>query len=432
MSTYLLEIVIITTLILANGVFAMSEIAVLSARKPRLQQRAQGGDRGAARALGLAEKPTRFLSTVQIGITLVGILAGALGGAGLSEPTAEFIGKIPILAPYAAEIAVVLLVAIITFLSLVFGELVPKRLALSNPEGIASAVAQPMHVLARLGGPLISILDRTTEAILRLAPFQAKEQLPVTEEELKVLLHQGMQVGVFEETETNMVEGVLRLGDRLVGAMMTPRTEIEWLDLDDPFETNYRKIVDSPHSHFPLAHGNLDNLVGMIRAKDVLADRSWAEKDLLKFANPCVYIPESMAALSTLEKLRAASGNLAIVIDEFGGVVGMITLFDAMEAVIGEIALEGGAPYPQAVSREDGSWLVDGLMPVDQLKELLGLDELAEEERVGYQTVAGFILSIFKEIPETGQYRKYGGYQFEVVDMDGLRVDKVLVRDDPD
>jgi len=410
----------------------MAELAVLSARKVRLQQRAEEGDQGAESALALAEAPSRFLSTIQIGITLIGTLVGALGGAALTLPLAAQIVRVPVLAPYAAEIAVFIIVAAITFLSVVFGELVPKRVALANPERIAAGVARPMHFLSRLGAPVVAVMDAATNAVIRFLRIQSTEELPITQEEIKVLFHQGTKVGVFEAAETSMVEGVLRLGDRLVGALMTPRTDIEWLDPDDPIEDTLKAVIESPHSHFPLARGSLDKLIGIVRAKDILAAGLTGTQDLTQLVVPADYLPESTPALAALERLRGAEGNLAMVIDEFGGVLGMVTLFDAMEAVIGGISLEGEAPVQQAVKREDGSWLIDGMMPVDQFKELFNLEELPDEDRVGYQTVAGFVLSVFRDIPKPGEYKRYSGLRFEVVDMDGLRVDKVLVSYDPD
>jgi putative hemolysin len=428
----MLEIILILTLILANGVFSMSELAVLTARKVRLQQRAEDGNRGARTALEIAQAPNRFLSTVQVGITLIGILTGALGGVGLTGPLAAWISRVPILIPYADAIAVFIIVSLITYFSLVLGELVPKRLALADPERIAAFVARPMRLLSRLVTPLVSLLDTTTGLVIRLLRVRPSDEPPITQDEIKDLFTQGTRVGVFEAAETSMVEGVLRLGDRRVGALMTPRTDIEWLDLDDPIDANVKAIIESPHSIFPLARGNLDSLLGIVRAKDILAVGEAGAQDLTTLVIPAVYIPESTPALAALEKLRAAPGNLAIVIDEFGGVLGMVTLFDVMEAVIGAISLEGVPPPPPAVRREDGSWLIDGMMPVDQFKELFSIDNFPDEERVGYQTVAGLVLSVFQQIPTPGQHSSMYGLRFEVVDMDGLRVDKVLVSYDPD
>jgi putative hemolysin len=432
MSTILFEILFIVVLILLNGVFAMAELAILSARKVRLQQRAEDGDSGAVTALKLADHPTRFLSTVQIGITLVGVLAGAMGGAGLAGPLGVWIGRIPFFANFAQELAVVLVVGLTTFFTLVAGELLPKRLALAYAEKIAISLSRPMNILAKIGTPIVLLLDTTTNLLMRGMNIKKENETTVTQEELKVLLQEGTKEGVFEQAETSMVEGVLRLGDRLVSAIMTPRTDIEWIDLDERLENILSMLTASPHSHFPLARGSLDDLVGIVRAKDVFATKSQTVDVLSSLAVPTVYLPESTPALAALEQLRAAPGNLAIVIDEFGGVLGMVTLFDAMEAVIGVISMEGKPPAPQAVKREDGSWLVDGMMPIDQLKEIIDVDELPDENRIGYQTVAGFMLAVFKEIPQAGQSKHFGGWRFEIIDMDGLRIDKVLVDHDTD
>jgi putative hemolysin len=432
MNPFLAEIILLIALILVNGLFTMSELAVLSARKVRLQKMAEDGSIGAQRALDLGQSPSRFLSTVQVVITLVGILMGAIGGAGLSAPLAKMIARVSFLAETSEEIAVFLIAALITFFSLIAGELVPKRLALAYPERIAAGIAGPMRLFSRLALPLVVVLDAATGAVLRILRVRPADEPPITHAEIKDLFYQGTEVGVFEAAETTMVEGVLRLGDRLVGALMTPRTEIEWLDLDDPRDANLKAVIESPHSHFPLARGTLDELIGIVRAKDVLAHCQGSDKNLDDFVLPPVFLPESTPALAALEKLRTASGNLALVIDEFGGVLGMVTLFDVMEALVGVIAMEGVTPPPPAVRREDGSWLIDGMMPVDQFKEIFKLEDLPDEKRVGYQTVAGLVLTIFREIPKTGQQSRFSGLRFEVVDMDGLRIDKVLVRYDPD
>lgn len=427
MSTTFIEILFILALILANGLFAMSEIAVLSARKVRLAQRAQDGDPRASAALKLAESPNRFLSTVQVGITLIGILAGALGGATLAGPLAAWIARVSPLAPYSQQLAVVIVVVVITYFSLVLGELVPKRLALGDPDRIAMSLSGLMNVISRLAYPVVQLLSLSTEGVLRLLRVKSTNEPPVTEEEIKVLMEQGTEVGVFEQAETSMVEGVFRLGGRLVSALVTPRTEIEWLDLDDDFDTNLQKVIASQHEHFPVGHGNLDNVVGVLRAKDLLAGLSTGNTDLRAISSPALFVPESITALNLLEQLRNSTGNLALVMDEYGGLLGMVTLYDVMEAVFGEIALRDGQGQANVTQREDGSLLVDGSMAIDRFKDLLDLDELPDEDRVGYQTVAGFMLSKIAAIPQPGDHFEWLDWYFEVVDMDGLRIDKVLV-----
>jgi putative hemolysin len=427
MSTTIFEVIIILLLIMANGIFSMSEIAVISARKMRLQQRAEDGVKGAQTALELAESPNRFLSTVQIGITLIGILSGALGGATLSEPLAEWIGQVPALKPISTQLAVGLVVLVITYLSLVLGELIPKRFGLSDPERVAIRLAGPMKFLSRLIYPAVQLLTASTDAAMRLLRVRDSLDPPVTEEEIKGLMEQGTQVGVFEQAETNMIEGVFRLSGRMVGALMTPRTEIEWLDLDDGLEVNLTKVINSAHEHFPVAEGNLDNVFGVVRTKDLLAALRINKEDWRELVQPALFVPVSTTALKLLEQLRSASGNLALVMDEFGGLVGMVTLFDVMESIVGDISVYGGPIEPMAIQRDDGSWLVDGMMPVDQFKELIDVDELPGEERIGYQTVAGFMLAQIGAIPQPGVYFVGEIYQYEVMDMDGLRIDKVLV-----
>jgi magnesium and cobalt exporter, CNNM family len=428
LSDFFVQLAIILALVIANGVFSMAELAVVSSRKVRLQQRAEDGDLKAKAALFLAESPNRFLSTVQVGITLIGTLAGALGGAGLSVEFEYLISLSPVLRPYAHGLALGLVVLLVTYLTLVIGELVPKRLALADPEGIAANMAGPMKFLSKVVRPVIWLLSISTEGVLHLLRVQRAENLPVTPEEITGLMEQGEEVGVFEETETDIVESVFRLGDLRAGALMTPRTDIDWLDLDEPFEVNRQRIMDSPHTHFPVAQGSLDNVQGVLRGKDVLARITDGLKvDLREMIQPARFIPESMPAFEVLELLKGASGNLALVIDEFGGLVGMVTLFDVMEAIVGGISERGEPVVPEALQREDGSWLVEGMMRIDEFKKLFDIDELPEESRAGYQTVGGFIMTMIGAVPQPGQHFECCGWRYEVLDMDGLRVDKVLV-----
>jgi putative hemolysin len=426
-----IEISLIFILILINGVLAMSEMAVVSARKARLLQQAENGNRGAKRALDLANDSTRFLSTVQVGITLIGILAGAVAGVTLSSALTKAILRIPLpfIYIYAQDIAILLIVLVITYFSLVLGELVPKRLAQINPEKTAAMIARPIGVLSILMRPIVVLLSSSTNLILRLLRVQKPDEAPVTPEEITVLMEQGEQVGMFEEVETDIVESVFRLSDLRAGALMTPRTEIEWLDLKDPFPANLRYLLDSPHSHFPVCETSLDNILGILRAKDLLARMAdGIEPNLLDLVSSPHFIPESMPIYEVLEVLRSSTGNLALVIDEYGGVLGIITLFDVMQALIGGIS-ERGEPFePEAVQREDGSWLIEGMMRIDEFKDLLHLDRLPEEDRAGYQTVGGFMMTVMGAVPRAGEYFDGEGWRFEVIDMDGLRVDKILAR----
>ena len=426
-SSFLAQFLTIFLLSLLNGVFSMSEMAVVSSRKVRLSQRAEDGDNNARAALDLAEHPNRFLSTVQIGITLISTLSGAIGGAGMTADVETLLNRIPFLRGYAHGVAIALIVLLVTYMSLVLGELVPKRMALSNPEGIAASIARPMATLAVLARPLVALLSGSTEAVLHLFRIGHVPDVPVTPEEITGLMEQGEEVGVFEETETDIVESVFRLGDLRVDALMTPRTDLDWLDLDEPFDDNFKKIIESPHNYFPVSQGNLDNVMGILRGKDLLTrSEDHTPSNLSELIQPAEFIPESMHAFQALEVLKGASGNLALVIDEYGGLLGMVTLFDVMEAIVGGISERGEPVQPEAVRREDGSWLIEGMMRIDEFKKMLDIDELPDETRADYQTVGGFMMTEIGAVPTAGQYFECCGWRFEVVDMDGLRVDKVL------
>jgi putative hemolysin len=422
------EVFVIFLLLVANGVFAMSEIAVVSARKARLQQWAEEGDKNAQIALELANQPNQFLSTVQVGITLVGILAGAFGGATLAEKLAPFFDSIPFLAPYGELIAVIIVVIAITYFSLIIGELAPKRLALNNPERIAVMIAKPMLALSRLASPIVHLLSLSTDIIIRLMGIKPSTEPVVTEEEIKVLIEQGTQVGVFEEAEQDMIEGVLRLGERRVGILMTPRTQVIWIDVEDSPEEIKRTVITHRHSFFPVAKDDLDNLLGVVRAKDLLAQTLEGQPlELKALLRPPLFVPERMLALRVLELFKEKGARIAFVIDEFGSVQGMVTLDDFLEDIVGEASLSGSIEEFKAVQRSDGSWLMDGLLHIDEMKEILGIDELPGEEEGYYQTVGGFVVNQLGDIPGVGDWFEWDRFRFEVVDMDGRRVDRVLV-----
>jgi len=425
--TYL-QILTIFLLILLNGVFATAEIALVSARKVRLEQAVRDGSKGAEAALGLMQNPNRFLSTVQVGISLIGVFSGALGGATLSEDFAVTLARNPRLAPYSEPIALIVVSLGITYFSLVLGELIPKRVALSNPERLASTLAPLMRLMSALTRPVISLLSASTEAGLRLLGVRPSDEPPVTEEEVRVMMRQGTTVGVFEETQQDIVDGVFRLGDRTIDAIMTSRMEVDWLDLEKSYAENLQVVLESSHSFFPVGAGSLDNIQGVVSGKELLRAALRQETaDLINLMAPPYFVPESMAALKALEGLRSSGSAAAIVIDEYGGVLGMATLVDVLRSLIGEMGSSSEEPGRNAVQRSDGSWLVDGLLPVDVMKDLLGLRELPDEDRVGYQTVGGLILSQMGTIPEAGQYFEWGGLRFEVMDMDARRIDKVLI-----
>lgn len=420
------EVLIILLLILVNGVFAMAEIAVLAARRSRLEQRAAAGDRGARVALELLRTPSRFISTVQVGITLVGILAGAFGGATLARPLAAWLAAIPALALYAQATALGLVVLAITVLSLVLGELVPKRVALAAPESLAAALAPAMRGLAAVAGPVVHALSAFTELVARALRVPPVTEPPVTEEEVRLLIARGAEAGVFKPGEQKLVERVFRLADRRVSAIMTPRTEITWLDVDDPPEEIHRKVTSSRYSAYPVAEGSLDRVVGIVQARDLLVRLMGGRPiDLRALAQRPLFIPETAPALSVLDQFRQARTHTALLIDEYGGLQGLVTSDDILEAIVGEIPQAGEAAMPSVVRRADGSWLVDGMLPADEFKLLLGLDALPAE-REGYETVGGMVMTVLDRIPSPGDYVVLPGWRVEVVDMDGHRVDKVL------
>jgi putative hemolysin len=407
----------------------MSEIAIVAARKVRLQQSADSGNKQARTALQLAQKPNQFLATVQVGITLVGILAGAFGGATIAKQIGAYLSLVPFLAPYSELIGVVIVVIVITYFSLIIGELVPKRLALSNPERIAAMVAAPMQFLATLTLPIVRLLDLSSDLVIRLLRVKPSSEPAITLEEIRVLIDQGTESGVFEESEQDMIENVLRLDERSVSACMIPRPKIVWLDLEEPVEAIQRKVIENNFSRFPVARGSLDQIVGILQAKDWLV-QSLADQplDLNELVRPPLFIPESMSALDVLELFKKQRTHVALVADEFGGIEGMVTHDDILEDIVGDIPIAGEPlTEPQARQREDGSWLVDGLLDIITLKEILDIKQWPDEAEGGYHTVGGFILSQLQTVPVAGQHFDWQGFRFEVVDMDGRRVDKVLI-----
>jgi len=426
MSRIAVEILVLVVLILVNGLFAMAEIAVVSARKTRLQQQAQEGNKRAQVALELANAPNQFLATIQIGITLVGIMAGAFGGATIAEELAGMLEQVPLLAPYSEAIGVGIVVLTITYFSLVIGELVPKRLGLNNAERVAARLAPSMRTLSRLASPLVRLLGLSTDLALRLLRVRPEQEAPVSEEEIKLLLQQGTRAGAFEPAEQEMVEHVFRLGDATVEALMTPRLEVVWLDLDDPAEEVRRVVATGGYSRFPVARGDLDHVLGMVYARDLLADGLDGQPfDLEANLRPALYLPETITALEAVEQLRMNHTDAALVIDEYGGFEGLLTVEDILEAIVGDILAPGELVEPEAVQREDGSWLLDGTLPIDEVRDLLGIDSLPHEGSQ-YQTLGGLVMLCLGRIPSAGDHFHCCGWRFEVVDMDRLRVDKVM------
>jgi putative hemolysin len=433
MPSFTFEILVILLLIVANGLFAMAEIAVVSARKARLQQRADEGDAKALAALELANAPNRLLSTIQVGITLIGILTGAYGGATLAQELAGVLSRVPWLAGRSDGVALAIVVLGIGYLTLIIGELVPKRLALHSPERIAAAVARPMRLLSVAASPVVHFLGASTDLVLRLLRVRPSIEPPVTPEEIKVLIQQGTQAGVFEEAEQDIVQRVFRLGDRRVSVLMTPRTEIVWLDIEDSPDRVWHDISESCFSRFPVGQGSLDNVLGLVHVKDLL-ESCLAGKPLdlrASLQNPLV-VSESTRALRALELFKESGTAIALVVDEYGSIQGLVTLQDILEAIVGDIPSIDEAVEPQAVQRDDGSWLIDGMLPVDEFKEMFRLGHLPGEDRGDYQTLGGFVMMHMARVPSAADHFDWGGLHFEVVDMDGNRVDKVLITPVPE
>ncbi|MFH7243504.1 MAG: hemolysin family protein [Spirulina sp.] len=428
MASLSVEILLILVLIVANGVFSGSEIAVVSARKVRLEQMAEQGNRRAQVALRLANAPNSFLATVQIGITLIGILSGAVGGATLAQRLRPVFDNVPALQRYSEGLSVTLIVATITYLSLVIGELLPKRIALNAPEKLACAVAPPMRFLSRLAAPLVHILGLSTDALIRLLGISANHEPGITEEEIKVLIRQGAESGMFEEAEHEMVERVFRLGDRPIQAIMTPRTEITWLDTKASLEGNLQAVMDSYHSRFPVGQGSLDDCIGVIRGSALLAAQlSGQPIDLAALAQPPLYVSENARALTIIDQFKQTGIHIALVTDEYGGLEGLVTLNDLMAAIVGDLPSLEDQTEPLIIQREDGSWLIDGSLDIHELKALVQQKTLPGETAGHFHTLGGFVVHFLSHIPQSGEYFEWGGLRFEVVDMDGPRVDKVLV-----
>lgn len=408
----------------------MSEMAIVSARKVRLQQFANQGNIKARRALKLADSPNQFLSTVQIGITLIGTLAGAFGGATLAEKLAIELKRVPIafFSVNSDAIALFLVVLTISYLSLVVGELVPKRLALNNPEQIAIGMASPMQVLARITAPAVHLLSYSTDIVLRLLGIGPSTEPEITEEEIKILIEQGTEAGTFEEAEQDMLNRVFRLGDRRVSALMTPRPDIVWLDLEDSSDVNRYKMINCSHTRFPVCQGEIDNVLGVLQVNTLLAQCLAGQGlDLTSSLRSPVFVPESTRVLKVLELFKQSGPHLALVVDEYGIIQGLVTLNDILEAIIGDIPSVDDTDEAQAVQREDGSWLVDGMLPVEEFRQLFDIEELPGEQRGNYHTLGGFVITHLGRIPTAADRFEWSGLSFEVMDMDGNRVDKVLV-----
>lgn len=422
------EILIIFLLLVANGVFAMSEIAVVTARRVRLQQRAEEGDKRARAALALATNPTNFLSTVQVGITLVGIFAGAYGGATLTEQLQAHLAQFPLVAPYAEAVALVIVVSTITYFSLVIGELVPKAIALSNPERVASLVAAPVAMVARAATPLVTVLSWSTTLVLKLIRIKPPAESSVTEEEIRALLKQATVSGDIAPEEQELVEQVFRLGDRRVGAIMTPRHDIEWVDIQDGMAGLRGHLAEATHAKILFCDGGLDTVLGFARAEDLLVQLLATNAlDVRSALQTPLEVPATLTVHQLLDRFRGTHVHFALVLDEFGAIEGLVTPTDVLESLVGEIPTAADAESGPVVQREDGSWLVDGALRLEDLAEDVDLGSLPEDEVGSYHTLAGFVMTRLARVPRAGDHFTWGGFRFEVMDMDGRRVDKVLV-----
>jgi putative hemolysin len=376
--------------------------------------------------LALAESPTQFLSTVQIGITLVGILAGAFGEAMFAAPLAERLATVPALEPIANQLALGFVVLAITFLSLLIGELVPKRLALANPEKIAAVLAAPMRVLARIAAPFVFVLSRITDAIVSMLRVSTRAEA-VTEEEIKGMIEEGARSGVFLEAESEMVGRVFQLGDLAVSALMTPRQKVTVLDVDDAPAVWRQKLLEHPHSRFPVTRGGPENVIGIIKTKDLMVQYLSGKSLDLSALHPALFVPERMPALDLLELFKTEGAHIALVTDEYGGLQGIVTVSDIAEAIVGQVPLAGDAGGVGIVRRADGSWLVDGALALHEFREGVGMEYLPPDAERKYQTVGGLVMTMLGRIPAVGDAVNWDEWRFEVMDMDGRRVDKVLV-----
>jgi putative hemolysin len=421
-----MDTALLFALVLLNGFFAMSEIALVSSRKPRLQQLAERGDRSARAAIELGEHPTRFLSTLQIGITAIGVLNGIIGEATFAEPFAIWLQALG-LPQHASEIgATALVVVVITYVTIILGELVPKRLGQINPEAIAKRVAQPILWLAALTKPFVRLLSGSTEFVLRLLGVRATATQPVTEEEIHAMLAEGSEAGVIDSQEQAMLRNVFRLDDRQVASLMTPRSEILYLDVEAPLDESLRLINQSEHSRFPVCRGDLTQILGVVTAKRLLSQSIRGDKlDLSTDLLAAVYVPETLTGMELLENFRTSNVQFVLVVDEYGEIQGLVTLQDVFEAIIGEFK-PTTAEDAWAIQREDGSWLLDGFIPIPEFKDRLRLRTVPEEEKGRYHTLSGMVMLLSGKVPRTGDKVEWEGWSFEIVDMDGTRIDKVL------
>ncbi|MDB5776501.1 MAG: hemolysin [Herbaspirillum sp.] len=427
-----MDILIILGLILVNGVFAMSEIAVVTSKRMRLQKLAENGSRGAQAALDLSANPSRFLSTIQVGITLIGIFNGAFGEASLVASLTPEMANIHLISPYAREVSLAIVVVGITFASLILGELVPKRIALQYPEAAASLISPLMLLLSKLMGPFVKTLTVSTEFILRILRLHHKKDDSVTEEEIAGMFREGANAGLFEKTEHDIVSRALRLNDQRVAALMTPRMDVHFIDIEDSIEVNLAKIADSSYNRFPVCKGDISHVIGIVHAgmlfEQTIRSKSFTSIDIVAATRPPLFVPETISAMQLLETLKKNRAELALVIDEYGEIEGIVTLSDVLGALVGEVSVINEDHEEDAVRREDGSWLIDGGVTFDRFRELLSTDvRFPEEESGSYHTMAGFVMTWLGHIPQISEHFEWRNYRIEVVDMDRNRIDRLLV-----
>ena len=429
MGGFTMDLALLLFLILLNGVLAMSEIAVVSSRKARLQKLADDDSPGAESALALSNEPATFLSTVQVGITTVGILSGAIGETALADPLTAWLANFSLIEPYARGIALTVVVIGLTYFSVVVGELVPKQLGLLAPEKTASLIAPPMNMLARLAGPLVWLLSASSSSLLRLMGAARKEESPVTDEEIKVLMEQGSDAGVFHESEQAIVSNVLRLDEQRIGAIMTHRADIYLLDLSEPEPEIRNRIAESPYTRLVVCRDGTDQIVGILRTGDILKDALAGKPlEIEPYLRPPLYVPEGVSTTHLLENFRTSRQQCALIVDEYGELQGLVTLTDVLTSIVGELPSSDIPEEQDIVTREDGSLLVDGSVAIERLKSVLEYEEdLPGEEEFAFNTLGGFAMHILGRIPAVTDHFEAAGYRFEVMDMDKNRVDKVLV-----
>lgn len=421
-----MEILIIIVLIIANGIFAMTEIAIVSSRKARLERLAAEGSAGAKAALALANDPTQLLSTVQVGISAIGVVTGAYGGATIAQALSVYFKPLPVIGIYANAISMVFVITTITYISLIIGELVPKKMALNNPEPIAIAIARPMRLFAKVFSPLVKLLSISTEFVLKTVGIKEPAESGVTEEEIKIMIAEGAAIGTFEETEKDIVDRVFRLGDMRVSALMTPRTQVDWIDVEKSDEQLWTVITESHHSKMPVANGSLDDISGIVYVRDILSARGANTLPIAENIQQPLFVPRNLRAFKLLEQFQQTGMHIACVMDEFGGMIGLVTLHDILEQLVGELPEEDDEDH-SIVQRDDKSWLIDGLLSIEEFKEVFDINEMPDEAKDQYQTLGGFVTSYLGDMPRTGETFEWADLKFEVVDMDRMRIDKVIV-----